>query len=84
MRKIKELTELPMGFTDVSSLGASQYRGRHKEDILISLWEMSGRKKNIAENGIIFMDEFDKLLSILKHKCLEITNLNEEDITTQC
>lgn len=62
MRKIREVTDLPMVFTDVSSLGASQYRGRHKEDILISLWEESGRKKQLAERGIIFMDEFDKLL----------------------
>jgi len=62
MRRIQEITDYPMIFTDVSSLGASQYRGRHKEDILISLWEQAGRKKALAENGIIFMDEFDKLL----------------------
>lgn len=62
MRKIREVTDLPMVFTDVSSLGASQYRGRHKEDVLISLWEEAGRKKQAAERGIIFMDEFDKLL----------------------
>ena len=62
MRKIRELTDYPMIFTDVSSLGASQYRGRHKEDILLELFEESGRKKNLAEKGIVFMDEFDKLL----------------------
>ena len=62
MRRIREITDYPMIFTDVSSLGASQYRGRHKEDILLELYEESGRKKNMAEKGIIFMDEFDKLL----------------------
>ncbi len=62
MRKIREITDYPMIFTDVSSLGASQYRGRHKEDILLELYEEAGRKKNLAEKGIIFMDEFDKLL----------------------
>ncbi len=62
MRRIREITEYPMVFTDVSSLGASQYRGRHKEDILISLWEKAGRNHALAEKGIIFMDEFDKLL----------------------
>ena len=62
MRRIHEITDEPMICTDVSSLGASQYRGRHKEDLLISLWEASGRKKSLAERGIIFMDEFDKIL----------------------
>ncbi len=62
MRRIREITDYPMVFTDVSSLGASQYRGRHKEDILIELYEAAGRKKNLAEKGIVFMDEFDKLL----------------------
>lgn len=62
MRRIQEITEYPVVCTDVSSLGASQYRGRHKEDLLISLWEKAGRKKAEAEHGIIFMDEFDKVL----------------------
>lgn len=62
MRRIAEITNYPIVCTDVSSLGASQYRGRHKEDLLISLWEKAGRKKGEAEHGIIFMDEFDKVL----------------------
>ncbi len=62
MRRIREITDDPMVFTDVSNLGASQYRGRHKEDILLDLYGQAGGKKAIAERGIIFMDEFDKLL----------------------
>ena len=62
MRRIRDISEYPVIFTDVSSLGASQYRGRHKEDILLELYEASGRKKSLAEKGIVFMDEFDKLL----------------------
>lgn len=62
MRRIQELTNYPIVCTDVSSLGASQYRGRHKEDLLISLWEKAGGKIGEAEHGIIFMDEFDKVL----------------------
>lgn len=62
MRRIQKVTKYPVVCTDVSSLGASQYRGRHKEDLLISLWEKAGRKKAEAEHGIIFMDEFDKVL----------------------
>lgn len=62
IRRIHEITKYPVVCTDVSSLGASQYRGRHKEDLLISLWEKAGRKRSEAERGIIFMDEFDKVL----------------------
>ena len=62
MRRIRELTGYPMVFTDVSNLGASQYRGRHKEDILYELYEAAGKDKKLAEKGIVFMDEFDKLL----------------------
>ena len=62
MRRIREIVDYPMVFTDVSSLGASQFRGRHKEDILLELYEAAGKKKADAERGIIFMDEFDKLL----------------------
>ena len=53
MRKIREITDFPMVFTDVSSLGASQFRGRHKEDVLLSLWEEAGRDKKVAETGKI-------------------------------
>ncbi len=62
MRRIRDITGLPMVFTDVSSLGASQFRGRHKEDILLELYEKAGKKKSLAEKGIVFMDEFDKIL----------------------
>ncbi len=62
MRKIRDITKYPMVFTDVSSLGASQFRGRHKEDLLIELWMAAGKNQERAEQGIIFMDEFDKVL----------------------
>ncbi|MBO6259899.1 MAG: AAA family ATPase [Lachnospiraceae bacterium] len=62
MRRIKEITGYPMVFTDVSNLGASQFRGRHKEDILLDLYEDAGKDMKRAERGIVFMDEFDKLL----------------------
>ncbi len=62
MRRIRELTGLPMVFTDVSNLGAEQFRGRHKSDILLELYDAADGKKALAEKGIIFMDEFDKVL----------------------
>lgn len=62
MRRIRDITNLPMVFTDVSSLGVSQTKGRHKEDILISLLNEANGDMSVAEHGIIFMDEFDKVL----------------------
>lgn len=62
MRCIQRITNLPMVFTDVSSLGASQYAGRHKEDLLLGLLEKAGNNIELAECGIVFMDELDKLL----------------------
>lgn len=62
MRRIKDVTDLPMVFTDVSSLGVSQTKGRHKEDILISLIDAAHGDIQKAQHGIVFMDEFDKLL----------------------
>ena len=49
-------------YGEVVTMIASQYRGRHKEDILYELYEAAGKDKKLAEKGIIFMDEFDKLL----------------------
>ena len=62
MRRIANISDEPMICTDVSNLGAGQYRGRHKEDILMDLYMAAGKDLRKAERGIIFMDEFDKLL----------------------
>ena len=62
MRRISKITEWPILCTDVSNLGAGQYRGRHKEDILMDLYLAAGKDLRKAERGIVFMDEFDKLM----------------------
>lgn len=62
MRRVRDITNLPMVFTDISSLGVSQTKGRHKEDILVSLLDEAKGDKDKAEQGIVFLDEFDKIL----------------------
>lgn len=62
MRRLRDVTDLPMVFTDVSGLGVSQTKGRHKEDILLSLLNEAKGDLSKAQYGIVFMDEFDKLL----------------------
>lgn len=63
MRRIRELIPVPFVFTDVSGLGPSQFGNvRKKEDLLINLYHNANEDLEKAQQGIIFMDEFDKLL----------------------
>lgn len=64
MRRIRELIRVPFVFTDVSGLGPSQFGNvRKKEDLLINLYNNANEDLEKAQQGIIFMDEFDKLLT---------------------
>ena len=63
VRHLIDATMLPAVITDVSGMNGSQYTGGlHREDLLIDLLNKAGGDLEKAENGIIFMDEFDKIL----------------------
>lgn len=63
VRRLVDAVDLPCVFTDVSGLSASQYASkRTREDILMELYNKAGGDLKKAESGIIFLDEFDKLL----------------------
>ncbi|MCR5676087.1 MAG: AAA family ATPase [Lachnospiraceae bacterium] len=63
VRRLAEATELPFVIVDVSGMNGSQYTGGlHREDLLIDLMNRANGDQEKAENGILFMDEFDKLL----------------------
>ncbi|MBR1471604.1 MAG: AAA family ATPase [Lachnospiraceae bacterium] len=63
MRRIRELTGLPVAFTDVSTLAPAQWGYKRQiEDVLLMLYEAADGDMERAECGIVFMDEFDKLL----------------------
>ncbi len=62
-RHLVEILDIPCVFTDVSSMGGSQYAGgKKREDILRELYHNAGYNLEKAETGVVFMDEFDKLL----------------------
>ena len=63
VRHLIDATMLPAAIIDVSGMNGSQYTGGlHREDLLIELLNKSGGDLEKAQNGILFMDEFDKVL----------------------
>lgn len=63
VRRLAEITDCPFITTDISSLGEGQIGNcMKKEDLLLKLYREAGGDLIKAQKGIIFMDEFDKLL----------------------
>ncbi len=63
VKHLVEATELPVVIKDVSGMNGSQYTGGlHREDLLTDLLNSAGGNLEKAESGIVFMDEFDKVL----------------------
>ena len=58
---LAKLLELPMVTVDATSLTESGYSGNCVETILTRLYLQAGERKSLAERGIIFVDEIDKL-----------------------
>ena len=58
---LAKLLELPMVTVDATSLTESGYSGNCVETILTRLYQQAGERKALAERGIIFVDEIDKL-----------------------
>ncbi|MBR1471605.1 MAG: AAA family ATPase [Lachnospiraceae bacterium] len=62
IRRMKELLNVPVVIGDFSRVVGSQWKGRNKEEILAELL-MQAKDVALAECGIVFIDEFDKLVS---------------------
>ncbi len=62
IRRIDELIQLPVVITDFSGVVATPWRGRNKEEALQNLYLRAGRVLPLAECGIVFCDEFDKVV----------------------
>ena len=58
---LAELLKLPMVTVDATSLTESGYSGNCVETVLTRLYQKAGENKALAERGIIFVDEIDKL-----------------------
>lgn len=63
VRSISKIVSLPYVVVDATTFTAEGYVGEDVSSILVQLFEASEGKKNIAERGIVFIDEVDKLAS---------------------
>ena len=60
-KKIKRILDIPVSIYAVTGTSQSGYKGHDIEEMLIQLYYDSGKDLNKAQNGIIFIDEFDEL-----------------------
>ncbi|MCR5598458.1 MAG: AAA family ATPase [Lachnospiraceae bacterium] len=62
IRRISNLVNVPVVVTDFSGIVATPWKGRNKEEALTTLYERAGRDIEMAQSGIVFCDEFDKIV----------------------
>lgn len=60
-KKIKKILDIPVSIYAVTGTSQSGYKGHDIEEMLVQLYYDSGEDIKKAENGIVFIDEFDKL-----------------------
>lgn len=61
LRRISKLYNIPIVIEDATSLSETGYMGRDIEDVLNDLYQAANNKIDVAEKGILVIDEFDKL-----------------------
>ncbi|MBR1472191.1 MAG: AAA family ATPase [Lachnospiraceae bacterium] len=62
IRRLSELLPIPVVITDFSGIVATPWKGRNKEESLLNLYIKSGKDIDLTECGIVFCDEFDKII----------------------
>lgn len=62
-KKIKEVLDIPLSIYSVTGTSQAGYKGHDIEEMLIQLYYDAGMDLAKAENGIVVIDEFDKLSS---------------------
>ena len=61
LKRISRLYNIPIVIEDATSLSETGYQGRNITDMLEDLYLAAGKDINLAEKGILVIDEFDKL-----------------------
>ena len=61
LKRISRLYEIPIVIEDATSLSETGYHGRNITDMLENLCTAADGNINVAEKGILVIDEFDKL-----------------------
>ena len=61
IRKLAAFLGVPVAFTSAAGLVEAGYKGNSTENIVHALLDAAGGDPNLAERGIIFIDEIDKI-----------------------
>ena len=64
IRRIAELVNVPVIISDFSGVVATPWKGRNKEEALANLYTKAGNNLALTEIGIVFYDEFDKIIPV--------------------
>ncbi len=64
IRRIEELVNIPVVISDFSGIVATPWKGRNKEEALLNLYLKADKCMEAAEHGIVFFDEFDKMIPV--------------------
>lgn len=63
MQTLAKILNVPLLIVDATSFTEAGYVGDNVEDILKKLYFKSGKNMKLAEKGIVYIDEVDKILS---------------------
>lgn len=58
---LAKILEVPFALADATTLTEAGYVGEDVENILLKLYHAAGENKELAERGIIYIDEIDKI-----------------------
>ncbi len=58
---LAKILEVPFAIADATTLTEAGYVGEDVENILLKLYQAAGENKTLAEQGIIYIDEIDKV-----------------------
>ena len=62
IRRLTDLVPVPVVISDFSGIVATPWKGRNKEESLLNLYLKAGKDIFLTECGIVFCDEFDKII----------------------
>jgi ATP-dependent Clp protease ATP-binding subunit ClpX len=61
VRSLAKLVNLPFAAGDATKITQAGYVGGNVEDLLVELWHKADKNLELAQRGIVFLDEVDKV-----------------------
>ena len=78
-KTVAEVFRLPYAFCNTTSVTSAGYIGGKIEDFLVKLYLNSGMNLELAQNGIIFIDEVDKKRAIADASGKDVTGRSVQE-----